>query len=352
MKRGRLVIAILGICLSFMLLVPFITGCAKPTVAPTTAKPFKTKLIFAAGTSAESSDFVGYAKLAELGFALIPGVSYTMVPSGGGLAAYNNFLAGEADLCVTTAGQFLESITGTGTYAGKPQPNNQRALFAHKSTISPIAVWADSKYNTVSDLAGKRVFQGYSGTTIYAQTKAAFDAIGLKVIDTPGSLSDGIAMMKDGRTEAFTKSVPGHTLDASHFEITQTGRKLRFIGYTPEQIAKILEKYPTYSYKLLPKGWFTDLPEQGDVWVNELISVVVCKSEFPEEWAYLWTKNNVEKVNDIISIFPAAGLVEPIKDAVKVMSQVKDFYLHPGAIRYYREKGVQVPQGLIPPEMK
>jgi hypothetical protein len=71
------------------------------------------------------------------------------------------------------------------------------------------------------------------------------------------------------------------------------------------------------------------------------------RKEFPADLAYKMVKNIWEHRSDIKMANPMF-----LGDAFpEVTTKVKVTYLHPGAVKFYRELGLKVSPNLIPPEM-
>jgi len=309
------------------------------------------RLVFALGTTPISGDYPGQVKYAELGIKGIPGATITVISPGGSeavMAALTNYEA-DAGMCGATAYSYVHH---TGSWEGQSNPNNIRVLNIRDIAYNPIAVRADSDIYQISDLEGKKVFFGWPGTSCQANTRAAIvEALGIKVDEYVGSLSDGVQAMKDGRIVAFTKTLAGNRLDATHIDIMTT-KPLRFIGFNWEELKKIQSKFPWLGYAELPKGWFPSMPPDQEAFiVNNITRMVMCRDDFPEEYAYNWAKSIVENWGEIVALAPSQEAVDPL-DCPKLVSTIDQIYLHPGAIRYYREMGIEIPESVIPPEMK
>lgn len=309
------------------------------------------RLIFGACTDPQSSDYPGQVLTGEIGSKGIPGAKITIICPGGSQAAMAAVFNKEADVAAIDDCSAYEYIHHMGAWEGKSTPNNIRVLNLRDLSYNPIAVRANSDIYQVSDLEGRKVFLGYSGTTCEGNARLAIvKALGINVDILVGSLSDGVEAMKNRRVEAFTKTVAGNKVDATHIDI-MTSTPLRFIGFTWEEVEKIQSKSPWLLYRELPKGWFPSMPDQEAFIANSVIRFVMCRDDFPEEYAYNWTKSIVENWEKIVEVAPSQGSVNPL-DCPDFASNVRQLYLHPGAIRYYREMGIEIPEAVIPPEMK
>jgi len=127
---------------------------------------------------------------------------------------------------------------------------------------------------------------------------------------------------------------------------------IRILSVTEEQIAKANKVYPgQFLTCIMPAGTY---PGQD----KDLLTLALglgdgCRKDMPEELAYKITKAVFMKCDDIATTWgkntvPWKKENQPAKKSLKNCLSP----LHPGAIRYYREIGLTIPDNLIPPEMK
>jgi hypothetical protein len=120
-----------------------------------------------------------------------------------------------------------------------------------------------------------------------------------------------------------------------------TTHDIHIISFTPEQTKKILAANETYSAVDLAggvyKGVADPLPTIG-VW-----NVMICQSSLKDEMVYSLVKALFENNDYLKKIHPSAAYTTP-ENAVKY----SPIPLHPGTIKYLKEKGVSVPAKLMP----
>ncbi len=118
------------------------------------------------------------------------------------------------------------------------------------------------------------------------------------------------------------------------------GDRMTVLNWTQETLDKINARYPLWDWYLLPAGTY---PNQ-----NELIrtigspNVLVTRADIPDDVVY-----NVTKV-----IWENLATLQDIHGATKDMRleiaiEGLGAPLHPGAIRYYREVGLEIPARLL-----
>jgi TRAP-type uncharacterized transport system substrate-binding protein len=114
---------------------------------------------------------------------------------------------------------------------------------------------------------------------------------------------------------------------------------MEVLPFPPEVYDKISPIMKTsYSIRELPAGYFEALEKKQ--YVVGLPSIVVCRTDFPEELAYTLLKLDTEKVKKIRRIHPL------FREHGRPEYQLTDDFpipFHPGAIRYFKEAKMWTP---------
>ena len=249
--------------------------------------------------------------------------------------------------------QFM--MNGQAMYANIPQApelsHNLRAVLAFPLGPYHIITYADSGIESLEDLRGHTVFLGPPGggaTAIMQRTIEA--ATGM----VPGTDYEQVQLGWDAASQAFTDGridvYCNSTLAPSPvIEQMALTRDIRLLGLTPEQLA-----LPAVQAILnRPGGVINEIPAHtyGDHQVNtEAVTVpgsivgIGAGAHVPEEAVYEMTKafwNGVE----------AMGSATPWLRAIQRDHALDalNLPLHPGALRYYEEIGMTIPDALRPP---
>ena len=193
--------------------------------------------------------------------------------------------------------------------------------------------------NTVADLKGKRVSTGLIGTGTAIKA--------LRVLDTHGVTPDSLGMdshqdypeaahgLKEGKLDAFAwdATLPGKAI----LELAATpGIKIRLLS-TGDAVPQMVAKYgPFYFVAPIPKGTYPGMNE--DVPAAAGKTLFVTGNRIEESQAYEITKAVLEHIPELTAALPAAKEISP---TTAVLGSSIPF--HPGALRYYKEKGITVP---------
>ena len=118
------------------------------------------------------------------------------------------------------------------------------------------------------------------------------------------------------------------------------GDRIRILNWDQQSLDKLNSKYPLWGWYDFPPGTY---PNQ-----NELVrtigspNVLVTRIDIPEEVVYEITKVILENLATLQEIHGAT------KDMrLEIAIEGLGAPLHPGAIRYYREIGLPIPDRLI-----
>ena len=308
-------------------------------------------LLFGSGTKPQAAGFAYHATCNRL-FNNAPGILSTMAIVSGSVGGAMDILRG--DPTDITGGISLSALYqmayGLGQWEGAPMPNDLRVLAHMFSAAAPIVVRADSGVYDIEDLEGKEYYFGYAGSSSEAIFKTVFDILGIQVKFFPGSLQDAVQDIKDNRLIGLTATARVGRFTPPLEEI-QVTNPVRVIGFTDEQVKKVREKDPLIMFQKLPANYY-DPPGHEPMNVIYIPMVWVCHKNLPEEAVYRMAKSYVEGwQKELKEVFPLMANDDPI-DTSLIVSQVKGIYVHPGALRYYKEIGREIPESVIPPEMK
>jgi TRAP transporter TAXI family solute receptor len=171
--------------------------------------------------------------------------------------------------------------------------------------------------------------------------ETVFKALGIP-LDSYGdsrlSFTESANALRDGTIEVGVWSVGPGT--SSILDLATT-HDIHIIGFTPEQTQKILAFEKTYSAVELAGGVYRGIeqpvPTIG-VW-----NVMICQKSLDEGLVYNLVKALYEHNDYLLKIHPSAAYTTPA-NAVKY----SPIPLHPGTIKYLKEKGISVPAGLMP----
>ena len=227
----------------------------------------------------------------------------------------------------------------SGHIKGLPEKAHIRTLMALYSNYMHIVAADGSGIKSVADLKGKRVSIGAPGSGTEIKGLRIMEAYGLTAKDLKAQERLGVAesagAVKDRKIDAFFWD--GGLPTAAVLDLAATpGTKINLIAHG-DAVAKMVAKYgPLYFVGTIPKGMYKGIDE--DVPVAAVTNLLLANEKMDENLAYQITKLFLEHTADLVAVHKAASEIS-LKNAV-VGSPIP---FHPGALRYYKEKGVKLP---------
>lgn len=203
-----------------------------------------------------------------------------------------------------------------------------------------IVALKDSGITDIEQIKGRNISSGSPGSGTNFMAEAVFKALGIPLDsykDSRLSFTETANALRDGTIEVGVWSVGPGT--SSILDLATT-HDIHVISFTPEQIEKIIGANPTYSAVDLNGGVYRGVdqavPTIG-VW-----NVLICQKSLDVDLVYQLVKALFEHNDYMLKIHPSASYTTP-ENAVKY----SPIPLHPGTIKYLKEKGITVPDKLV-----
>ena len=239
---------------------------------------------------------------------------------------------GKIDIGLATGEVTYQALTGIGR-----APANLKIINAMYPNSGMFMVRGDSPYRTIADLTGKPIAWGASGSGFVVLARYVFDGLGLDIDKDfspiySQSAGDGPKMVLDGRAAAQW----GGGIGWPGFVAISSGPAgARFITPTPEELKRVLAKYPFIKPLTLAAGSYRG--QSAPVAALGSWSLVLARPGLPDEAAYklaralhkggaaLGAKLEQARESTLANTLSAA----PRQDLI-----------HPGVLKYMREAGI------------
>jgi len=242
------------------------------------------------------------------------------------------------DFGMVTNGPAGEGWNGEGWAKGKKY-QNQRAIFPMYTTFFQMYSVKKSGIKSIMDLAGKSVGVGPIGGTPATYWPLIFEMAGVKpsrIVNA--SSADLNSQLKDGMLDANGQSVGLPWVTITEVETTDA---VNVYGVPNDVADKFVAKYPYFAKDVMPKGTYKSNPDQ-DLPTLTLWNFMVVHKDTPDDFVYETLKATFANIDILIAAHPSAKEAKP--EAV-IYSPVP---LHPGAVKFYQEKGIKLPERLLP----
>ena len=289
-------------------------------------------------TSASSSHYGYFVAVGQLVNERVDGVRASVVETGATMDNLRRIERGQIDLGLVTTNVAQHAVAGTDAFDGRAQ--DVSLLWVYTGAPQNVVVRADAGVESLEGLDGVRFNPGIKGSATESTTEAVFDALGLSADYVRGSTTDIVGAIKDNRVAGYVKSGAGERLDSSTMDVA-TSTDIRVLGLTEAQADTLRTDLPDVSIVDIPEGAAEGVP----AYTTWSFGVGVAAGQsLDEETAYGIVKAVME--DDSAQVNAMASLEG--QNLAELTLQYATVPLHPGALRWFEEAGMDVPEALRP----
>ncbi|MDO6499814.1 TAXI family TRAP transporter solute-binding subunit [Photobacterium sanguinicancri] len=254
--------------------------------------------------------------------------------TGGSIYNVNTMRAGELDFGIVQSDWQYHGYNGTSKFKEQGPYKKLRAVFSLHTEPFNIIARSDAGINGVEDLKGKRVNIGNPGSGDRATMGVVMDALGWTNADFKLASelkgSERSQALCDNKIDAFIYMV-GHPNGSIKEATTSCDAKL--VPAEGAVIDKIVADNPYYAKSTVPGGMYKGT--DSDVNSFGVAATLVSSTDVSDDVVYALVKSVFENFDTFKRLHPAFANLKPelmVKDGLSIP-------LHPGAVRYYKEKG-------------
>jgi len=310
------------------------------------------------GTSALAQDRAGWPNSVNIGTASQGGTYFIYGAGWGGLAqeklginttaevtggpTQNLVLvhSGQLQFGMTTLGPGQDGWNGTLDMAPGLETRDVRAMFPMYMTPFQIVSLERSGINSIADLEGKRVGVGPRGGTASVYWPRFFEQLGVKVRVQYGGASDLAGQLQDRQIDAFAFAAG---IPISAFSQIEAQHAVNIFSFNEAELEAIVANHPV-SAITIPAGTYRSVDE--DQVTVAMWNYAIANKDMPESLVYGIMQSVLDNNDRMVSIHRSATETLPENYATNTF-----MWFHPGAVRYFQEKGFAIDPKLIPPEM-
>ena len=247
--------------------------------------------------------------------------------------------AKQLDLGMVTSAIVYEAFVGDpeGWTKGKKHPD-VRVIFPMYTTYFQMYSLKKTNIKSIMDLNGKSVGVGPVGGTPATTWPKIFEVAGIKPSRTTNASSADLnSQVKDGMIDANGQAVGLPWVTITEIETTN---EVNAYGVPVNVADKFIEKFPSFAKGVIPKGTYKSNPTE-DLPTLTVWNFMIVHKDAPDDFVYEIVKKTFENVDILIAAHPSAA-------EVKIENiQYSPIPLHPGAVKYYKEKGIPIPDKMI-----
>jgi uncharacterized protein len=264
----------------------------------------------------------------------IENVEATAEVTAGGVDNLKFLKQGTSDIAFTMADTAQDALLAKDVFTafGAVPVRTLAVLYA---SYVHLVTHAGSGIARAADLKGRVVSTGAAGSGTAVLAQKILEAAGLNVERDLRTQSLGVAQsvdaLKDGKIDAFFWN--GGLPTAAILDLINTpGIRATFIS-TEDLLPRLQQQHGAIYYRaIIPKATYS---MDADVPVVAVANLLVVSETMPEPLAHDITRLLFDKKAELAAIHPQANDLS--LDTALTGSPIP---FHPGAIRYYRERGV------------
>ncbi len=309
-------------------------------------------MIFMAGTATAQTIGIGSSGPGSITYSIASavakivteqvGVQVRVQPRGGNTVVLPAVNAGEVDFGTGNTNEMAEALSGTGGYEGQ-KLSNLRVVTVLMPTPVAVFVKKDSPIRSVKDLKGKRVPGAWTTMKIVQNimtgvlANAGLSWNDVRMVPVPNVLRNADDFIQ-GRLDVFFFALgTGKVLEA---DTAVGGIRALAIDPSPEAMARFREHLPqVYALTVLPSEDYPGIVEPTTVPTFDLLFLTNARA--PEELIYKVTRALHDGKATMLASFKALGTGF---SSEKMAKKLPGGEYHPGAIKFYREKGLWPPK--------
>ncbi|MBT2968842.1 MAG: C4-dicarboxylate ABC transporter substrate-binding protein [gamma proteobacterium symbiont of Ctena orbiculata] len=262
------------------------------------------------------------------------GIRCSVESTGGSIFNLNTIANGELDFGVAQSDWQYHAYKGSSKFSQQGPNKSLRAVFSIHSEPFTVMARNDSGIKLFTDLKGKRVNIGNPGSGQRGTMEVLMNEYGWSRDDfklaSELKATEQARALCDNKIDAMIYTV-GHP-NASIKEAA-TACDAHLVPVTGEIVNALIAANPYYASALIPAGMYRG--SDHDTSTFGVKATLVTSEAVGEEIVYQMVKAVFENLAVFRKLHPAFAQLE-----AKQMLKGNSAPFHPGALRYYKEKGL------------
>ena len=261
------------------------------------------------------------------------GLRCSVESTGGSVFNANAIKAGELDFGLAQSDVQFNATKGEPPFQGKADPDLRAVFSVHPEPFTVLAR-PDAGVKQFADFKGKRFNIGNPGSGTLASMEELLKQLGWTKADFSLAAElkadeQGTALC-DNKIDGFFYGV-GHPSAAIQDPTIACGAKL--ISLTGPAVDTLVKAHPYYSKATIPGGMYANNPNPTETY--GVLATVVTSAKVPDATVYALVKAVFDNFDEFKKLHPAFANLDPKAMTTNGLSAP----LHPGAVKFYKEKG-------------
>ena len=268
------------------------------------------------------------------------GVQVKVESTGGSVFNVNAIIVGDLEFGIVQSDRQYQAWNGIKDWKDRgPQKKLRSICSFHPQSIVLIA-GDDTGIETLIDLKGKHINIGNLGSGSRGNSIDSMQSCGIewrRELSAEGiRAADSAKLLQNGRIDAFFYTV-GHPNDLIK-EATAGKRKVHFVPLTGDCIDQLVAKWLYYAKAYIPISFYPMARNKENVETFGVRATFCTSADVPENVVYVITREIFNNLEDFKKLHPAYGVLTKNN-----MLEALSAPIHPGAMKYYKEKGLTIP---------
>lgn len=239
------------------------------------------------------------------------------------------------------------AATGTGPVEADGPQEHLRAVSMLWQNVEHFVIAADKvQSGTVSDVAalkGEAMAMGRQNSGTIGSNRTILSGFDIDLDNdfelVFGGYGPSAEALQNGQAAGMSTPA-GVPVGAVTQLFSAAGDRVRLLGFTPEEIEKADGGRGLWTEYVIPAGTYPGVDE--DVTTIAQPNFLATHADVPEEDVYQITKTMYENLPFLQAIHPATKAMS-LEAAIAGLPVP----LHPGAARYFKEQGLEIPDSLM-----
>lgn len=299
-----------------------------------------TRLLWSS-TSSSSAQYIYAVTVAKVVRQAFPEVEITVSESGGADQNIKRMQKGEAEIGNITSEAAAQSYNGIDQFKDQPY-KDLRMLWYFQQSVFHFVVSEQSGVKSLRELDGKDFNPGLRGSSSEKTAEKVLTALGIKPKYYRGDNQDALQAIRDRRIVGYVKA--GAPPDPTVLDLLVT-TPIRILSFARNELDVVQQVAPTVAIVELPANTYRNLPAVQTFATGLGVGV---DKKLSADVTYKIVKAMHTNPDEIARAYkPVQGA-----DIPRLTMTLARTPLHEGAVRYYREIGVAVPEGIRPPDAR
>ena len=226
------------------------------------------------------------------------------------------------------------AFNGEQMFKDKPVKSLRAVLSIYPEDVHLVVTRASGIKN-IGDIKGKRVSVGAPGSGTEADVQAIFQVLGLTYNDMKVDRLDYTGTANRFKDEQIDAGFLVTGFPSPAVMDIATTKDITLVNFDKDFLAKLQKAFPYFVPHVIPKGTYNKIDE--DINTPAVMAMIVAHDKVSDDVVYEFLKGVFNNLDDVHKAHAKAKDIS-LKTALDGLTVP----MHPGAVKFYKEKGLAV----------